>query len=866
MLLGEHDVVLSNGDVKTPDGVWRKKTTSTGLHLSDLFEFQPNDVTKYYSALQYRNALIVRLNGDRKDEEATETYAIVNSMGDDKNSYLHTAYLYSDTYDSVDELDVSKVVPRGATVQFKISQDADFYNKHVDAWTYDAQRGVFIHKWDVNAKHNNVRVSMWDASVVLGAQVVPLNTDGTMVAVPPKPPVSPARIQLQWLDNNHDTAYASVPLGVPCNNNNQSYIPTFSVDGQPRGAVIENEDWNVTLLNRLPGYTGFTIDRYGNGDSMRVPGEGTWHVAFDDVTSRKSGECHAALTFEPKKGFSGTPSPIRYGMLDTLGYAPTIGRLVSDEGSNEPAKLYDAFWGKNGYSPDLPISWERAFLAPFTAYIDGIVGPNETLSTTIIEIPKPRTLTVDKNQPAPAPQSGISNFNTYPKGTTVTWTKAPSTATAGTTQGEAVVKLPGGETYNVTIPVSVLGVAPELHITDVKKLTNGDYKVTRNDGKTWTIQLTDLRNKIAALENNQSPTAQDFEKVKDALNKAQASVKNLEQTTNTKFDAVNTELQTLTSNLDRVEGLTIASIVADGKGGYKLKRNNGEMVAGTIDTTTGSITNVASDGKGNITVTIDGEQRTVPLDKVRITEANKGTPQHTVTLTVPGGKSVTFNVFDNYVTDVKKNAQGNYDIYRSDVAGGKTVWKTIDLADLRAQIAALEQKQSPTAQEFNAVREQLREYETLLQSSTTQLRGDVDALRSDLSNITGRVDGIEARLSTVEARQDAWAKCYSGAAMAAIPAVGITLVALISQAHIPGIAQANTNLQQQLGIYRPELMSSNGNAHLHTAAQIAPIIAGVAGLLGAIAYAANACKEYNQTQAVQNTPFGKLNAQLGSSK
>lgn len=418
---------------------------------------------------------------------------------------------------------------------------------------------------------------------------------------------------------------------------------------------------------------------------------------------------------------------------------------------------------------------------------------------------------------------------------------------------------------------SVTFDAINTYVTDVKKNKDGNYDIYRSDiadgTKVWkTIDLTDLRNKIAALEANQSPTTQDLTAIKDALNKTQASVNNLEQTTNTKFDAVNTELKTLTSNLNRVEGLTIASIVADGKGGYKLKRNNGEMVAGTIDTTTGSITNVASDGKGNITVTIDGEQRTVPLDKVRITETNKGTPQHTVTLTVPGGKSVTFKVFDNYVTDVKKNAQGNYDIYRSDVAGDKTVWKTIDLADLRAQIAALEQKQSPTAQEFNAVREQLREYETLLQSSTTQLRGDVDALRSDLSNITGRVDGIEARLSTVEARQDAWAKCYSGAAMAAIPAVGITLVALISQVHIPGIAQANTNLQKQLGIYRPELTSGTGNAHLHTAAQIAPIIAGVAGLLGAIAYAANACKEYNSTKAVQNTPFGKLNAQLGSSK
>ena len=889
VVLGEHDKVLPNGDVKTPDGTWHRNNVNangeftknvgstsdvdaSGNVITYPFTFEPDDPASYTSTKFFRNAMLLRQDGN---VIAVPGMTISSAM---------TVRLFNDSVDEVSHIDLSKVLPIGTSVSVvpADSEHAAFSNN--DRWDYDTTTGILTHKWLTKAPSpigSLVKLDVNKKGEWKNGSGSIFNDHYYFQAYGPKAKTPSYVTDLQW--SNDHTVAMSPPLttslikqrfgNVAALSNLKGieqylyWTVVFPEKGQPKGAQLINlESDSLFNIASFPMFNAFpnTPSKHSSMQ-LKVPGEGTWTT----VGELEGDEFAVRLMFEPEPGFTGTPTPIKYAMLDANMHQEAtqifggVARL--DENAWKP------IWGNLGYIPDVKSLFDRYMYEPQTAFVKHIVAPNDTPTWRAFEEPNVRHLVVNQGETAPAPQTGIENMSQYPTGTTVSWKRPPKTTSAGEVTGDAVITLPNGETIDVVIPVTVLAVQKDTYVTNITKNKDGNYDIYRSDiaggTKVWkTIDLTDLRNKIAALENNQSPTAQDFKKVKDALNKTQASVNNLEQTTNTKFDAVNTELKTLTSNLNRVEGLTIASIVADGKGGYKLKRNNGEMVAGTIDTTTGSITNVASDGKGNITVTIDGEQRTVPLDKVRITETNKGTPQHTVTLTVPGGKSVTFKVFDNYVTDVKKNAQGNYDIYRSDVAGGKTVWKTIDLADLRAQIAALEQKQSPTAQEFNAVREQLREYETLLQSSTTQLRGDVDALRSDLSNITGRVDGIEARLSTVEARQDAWAKCYSGAAMAAIPAVGITLVALISQAHIPGIAQANTNLQQQLGIYRPELTSGTGNAHLSTAAQIAPIIAGVAGLLGAIAYAANACKEYNNTKAVQNTPFGKLNAQLGSSK
>ena len=414
------------------------------------------------------------------------------------------------------------------------------------------------------------------------------------------------------------------------------------------------------------------------------------------------------------------------------------------------------------------------------------------------------------------------------------------------------------------------------YVTDVKKNSNGDYDIYRSDigdgKKVWkTIVLKDLRNKIAALEAKDAPTRTETEQIQRDIADAQANLAELKREHGAKIAGLDNavgiierDINELQGNLDRVEGLTLGQITTDGKGVFTFTRKNGNTVTGTIDTS-GNITGITPNDNGTFTLHhVNGTQTVVSPAKVQITEANEGTPEHTVTITVPGGNSVTFNVFDKVITDVKWNEKaGVYEIYRSDIGGGKQVWKTIDLSSLRDRIAALEAKQSPTAQEFDALRRDIAEYKKLIATELTNVRGDISRLDRELTDVATRVTSLESRVTTLEADRDALAKCHSAATLAVIPAVGITMIALASQINIPGIAQANVNLQKQLGIYRPEL-AANANIPGNVA-QIAPVIAGIAGLIGAIAYAANACSDYRNTQAMQNTPLGKLSAGLGSS-
>ena len=74
-------------------------------------------------------------------------------------------------------------------------------------------------------------------------------------------------------------------------------------------------------------------------------------------------------------------------------------------------------------------------------------------------------------------------------------------------------------TITITAPdgQSVTFNAYDRHVNNVEKLENGDYKVTRNDGKSWTIVLKDLRDKIATLEDRASKLEKKDQALQDEI-------------------------------------------------------------------------------------------------------------------------------------------------------------------------------------------------------------------------------------------------------------------------------------------------------------------------------------------------------------
>lgn len=595
-------------------------------------------------------------------------------------------------------------------------------------------------------------------------------------------------------------------------------------------------------------------------------------------------------------------------------------------------------------------------------------------------------------------QSGNTITFTMADGTEKTVKVTPDNPVTITDNKNGTATISDGKT-KVTVPTQ------DLRVTDVKKLANGDYEVIRSDGQKWTIKQADLLKRVSDLEGKDSPTrseydalVKDLQEAKDGIDglkgkdaETDAAIKKLKDG----LDGLDGRVSGLEGRVTDVENATIKQVIKNADGTYTLVRVDGTKVPSNIDPRSGSVTNVKSDGKGNLVITIDGKDKTVPLEQVKVTEANKGKPNHTITITTPGGKPLTFNVYDNYVTEIKDLGDGKYTLVRKDgtqvegtidttdgsitkvksdgkgnlvvtidgkdqtvpldkvkitesnkgtpdhtvtiaVPGGKTVtfgvfdrhidnvakqgrgkyiverndgrnW-TIDYSDLYdvaddltakvadhekrikaleahdkvqdAKIAGLRKDVDRHTKELERVNTEIRDITKTIEDNKAgaddkfkKVNERIDKVRTDLGLLEVRVTSLEGRMALVEGRldgvedvQDKWAKCYSGAGIAALPVALSIPLYVLSQTHIPQVEVMNANIQKQIGVFNPQLAAvwrQQGGILQVTAA-----LAGLAGTIGAIAYAANECKPYSETDAASKTPLGQMSSKVyaGSSR
>ena len=369
---------------------------------------------------------------------------------------------------------------------------------------------------------------------------------------------------------------------------------------------------------------------------------------------------------------------------------------------------------------------------------------------------------------------------------------------------------------------------------DIKSITdNGDGTITltKNDGSTEVVDLTHT-----TVETSGKPGDKDY----------------------------TVTITTPDGNKVTLNGSnTYPSKVTDnGDGTYTIVLNDGTKVPGKIGDGQ-DIKELIPNDDGTMTVIHkDGSKSKVDLKQVTITEANEGTPEHTVTITSPNGDTVTFNVFDNYVTNVKKLDNGDYEVTRND----GTTW-IIQLSDIRDRITALEKKDSPTRAEFDAVKKDLADLNDKVDAEFknidnrfVEVEGDIANLQTDLTDLEARITKVESRLTVVENRTDNITKCVAGAGTAAIPAMLSIPLMMMTQLNIPGIKDFNTEIQKQIGIYNPDLARAweqNGGI-----LQAGAALAGLAGMIGGLAYIADQCDPMMQTDAAKETDLGKLSSKL----
>lgn len=441
----------------------------------------------------------------------------------------------------------------------------------------------------------------------------------------------------------------------------------------------------------------------------------------------------------------------------------------------------------------------------------------------------------------------------------------------GTPQHTVTITSPNGTavTFNVF----------DTHVIDVKKNNDGDYVITNNAGKTWTIALSDLRDQIAGLEGKDAALDARLDEIAAQIDQADTGLSDLAERIsnnegaieehrktlgeiNETIGEIRTDVTTIQDELVRLDNQDVAGIRDNGDGTYTLIRKDGGEITGAIGDGAG-VKEIRDNGDGSITlIRANGDEETVQLAQVSIAEDNAGTPEHTVTITLPNGDAVTFNVFDKHVIDVKREDNGNYTVVRSDGA----TW-TIDLADIREKIAALEAKDSPSRDEYNAVKQELNDLSVkidnefaVIDTRFTKVEGDIDQLRSDVSALENRVTKVEARLDKVEGDLDAITKCMYGAGTAAIPAALSIPLMLLAQVHVPAVEQLNTQIQQQLGIFNPDMARMWGE--YGGVLQAGAVLAGLAGVIGGIAYIADQCAPLTKTDAAQQTGLGQFSSKL----
>lgn len=144
-------------------------------------------------------------------------------------------------------------------------------------------------------------------------------------------------------------------------------------------------------------------------------------------------------------------------------------------------------------------------------------------------------------------------------------------------------------------------------------------------------------------------------------------------------------------------------------------------------------------------------------------------------------------------------------------------------------------------------------------ANITNLDKRVTEIEGRVTNVENRVTNLEGRVGVLESTNKKWAQCYSGIGIAALPALLSIPLWGLGNAQIPAIQQFNTDVQKQIGMFNPELAAFVENTG---AVQIIATILGVASAIGLVAYAANECRPYNETDDAKGTPLGSMSSDM----
>lgn len=302
----------------------------------------------------------------------------------------------------------------------------------------------------------------------------------------------------------------------------------------------------------------------------------------------------------------------------------------------------------------------------------------------------------------------------------------------------------------------------DLHITDVKKLDNGDYEVTRSDGKKWTISTSELQKQIDDLGSKLDETNKDLAdlketaaskeevaKLKDELAKHteqladhESRLKELEANGATKDDiaalekeiadnkaAIDRITEQITTIITRIE--TLEKGVADNAQVIEgLKKDLGDVVS-QVEKNTGDIANNSNN----------------------IADLRDKVDSNTAEIADLKEKAATKEQLLEVVKQVENHEKRITDLENQGASKEELAKTQAELDELKNKLVELENKAATKADVENLEREIADHADKIaaLEKETAKLNTKLVELNRE---VTERFEKVIERISTLETRAD----------------------------------------------------------------------------------------------------------------
>lgn len=539
-------------------------------------------------------------------------------------------------------------------------------------------------------------------------------------------------------------------------------------------------------------------------------------------------------------------------------------------------------------------TYEAVILVDYSTEVDGtpVHDSQEEISVTIVVRPdnqvfEPvgKNIAVDRTKEAVA-RDAIGNVDELPVGTQFTWQKAPDTTTLGTKDATVVVAYPDGTKDTVKVKVVIRpdnevfeptvrnletfsgkGVTAASAVTNLKSLPKGTKVTWKTAPDTSTpgdkkgvllVTYPDKTTDIKSINVRVYLSEEDFKNLSGGVGDVSGVLAELEREVDAnkqEINRANAAIEHATKEISRLGGAIEKIQKSFGKldGDVTTLKNQMAEKHKQIDALEKQIAAHKETVKKN-TASIAANKKAIADNAGKIVDANKSIGQLTKDLNAQA-KKVGAN--SKAVAEHKKAIAG------LEKRAGEL---TKQLDEQGTQITAVEKRAGALEKRADAFDKRIDSIDGEIKAIKTELErldGNdiVTATRNPDNSITlTKKNGETLDVAGIE--KYGLEKCFAqpgGFALALLPIIAIA-APIVTQSALPNLDKQIIAMQEQAGMYNPEIAKFIGDNRAALAAGVA-----TAGLIGSL-FIPGLCGDQTIAEAMGESLKGNENAASPSTK